>query len=86
MESGNSALRPQIGVTSVESVIDTHDTDLTGSGVSLIPSGDGTWTNFTSNVEATLALACEDAGYLLGKFEFASGTQTDVRIPCFLTT
>ena len=84
--SGNSALRPQIGVTNVESVIDTHDTDLTGSGVSLIPSGDATWTNVTSNVEATLALAFEDAGYLLCKLEFVSGTATDVRIPIFLTT
>ena len=87
--SGNSALRPQIGVTSVESVIDTHDTDLTGgtgiTTVSLAPSGDATWTNFSSNVEATLALACEDAGYILCKFEFAAGTQTSVRIPCFTT-
>ena len=87
--SGNSALRPQIGVTNVESVIDTHDVDLTGgtgqNKVSLIPTGDGTWTKFTSNVQATLALACEDAGYILCKLEFTAGNQTDVRIPCFLT-
>ena len=84
--SGNSALRPQIGVTNVESVFDTHDTDLTATGVSLIPSGDGTWTNFTSNTEATLALACEDAGYILCRLEFVAGTQLKVRVPCFLTT
>ncbi len=84
--SGNSALRPQIGVIDVESVIDTHSTDLTGTGVSLIPTfnpGDGVWVNFTSGNEATLALACEDAGYISGKFEFSAGVQTSVRIPLF---
>lgn len=84
--SGNSALRPQIGVTDVDSIIDTHDTDITASGVSLAPSADATWTKFTSNVEATLALACEDAGYLLVKCEFVAGTQLSARIPLFLIT
>ena len=84
--SGNSALRPQIGVTNVNSVIDTHDVDLTNSGVSLLPSTNATWTKFTSATEATVNTATQDAGYLLGKFEFAVGTQTSVRIPIFLTT
>lgn len=82
---GNPALRPQIGATDVDSVIDTGNNDLTASGVSLAPSGDGTWSKFVSNVEATLALACEDAGYIKCNFEFASGTSTSVRIPCFTT-
>jgi hypothetical protein len=84
--SGNPAVRPQVGVSNVTSVIDTGNTDLTGSGVSLIPSGNGTWTEFTSNVEATCVAACEDAGYIKCDFEFAAGTVTSVRIPAFLTT
>lgn len=84
--SGNSALRPQIGVTNVNSVIDTHETDLTVSGVSLIPSTNATWTKFTSATEATVNTATQDAGYILCKFEFVAGTAVDVRIPLFLTT
>jgi len=90
LSSGNSATRPQIAVSDVETVIDTHSTDLTGgtgvTTVSLVPDyagGDGWWDNFASNVEATLALACEDAGYITLKGEFSAGTKTLVRIPCF---
>jgi len=82
---GNPAVPVQIGVSNVTSVIDTGNADLTGSGVSSIPAGDATWTKFTSNVEATLALACEDAGYLKCDFEFSAGTVTSVHIPCFTT-
>ena len=40
---GNPAIRPQIGVDNVTSVVDTGNADLTGTGVSLAPSGDATW-------------------------------------------
>lgn len=45
------------------------------------PTGDATWTKFTSNVSASLLLACEDAGYQLWEF---SGTA--YRVPMFLGT
>ena len=54
-----------------------------------IPSADGTWTKFTSNVEATLALACEDAGYIdFDMPKLASGVVTfaALRIPVFTQT
>lgn len=82
---GNPAVRPQIGVSDVDSVIDTGNADLTASGVSLAPSGDATWTKYTSGVEATLALATEDAGYIACIFEYAVGTKTTVRIACYTT-
>lgn len=87
--SGNSALRPQIGVTDVESFIDTHDTDLTGgtgaTTVSSIPGANGTWTNFIAG-GATSDSAFADAGFLLAKVEFSAGTQTDIRLVAFTTT
>lgn len=83
---GNPAVRPQIGVSDVDSVIDTGNTDLTASGVSTIPTVNGTWTKYTSGVEATLATALADAGFVKCIFEFAQGTKTEVRIPCYLTT
>jgi len=46
----------------------------------LAPSGDATWTGFTSNVEATLALACEDAGYIVVDLG-----GTDYRVPLLTT-
>jgi len=83
---GNPAVPVQIGVTDVDAVIDTNSTDLTGSGVSTIPTVNGTWTKYTSGVEATLATALADAGYIKCNFEFSAGTVTSVRIPCYLTT
>ena len=82
----NPAVPVQIGVTDVDSVIDTGSTDLTASGVSTIPTVNGTWTKYTSGVEATLATALADAGFIKCNFEFAAGTVTSVRIPCYLTT
>jgi len=82
----NPAIPVQIGVTDVDSVIDTNSTDLTATGVSTIPTVNGIWTKYTSGVEATLATALADAGYILCKFEFTAGTVTLVRIPCYLTT
>ena len=83
---GNPAVRPQIGPSDVDSIIDTGNADLTTAGVSLAPSGDATWTKYTSGVEATLATALEDAGYIKCIFEFAAGTATSVRIPCYTDT
>lgn len=83
---GNPAIRPQIGASDVTSVLDTGNTDLTASGVSTIPTVNGTWTKYTSGVEATLATALADAGFVKCDFEFSNGTVTSVRIPCYLTT
>ncbi len=84
--SGNSLLRPNIGVTNVNSIIDSHEIDITTSGVSSIPGTNATWTKFTSATEATVNTATQDAGYILCKFEFVAGTAVDVRIPLMLTT
>ena len=56
------------------------------STITSIPSTNATWTKYTSGVEATLATALTDAGYVTARFEFAAGTKTTVRIPCYLTT
>ena len=45
------------------------------------PTLNATWTEFTSNVEATLTAACEDAGYIVVSLGGTVG-----RIPWFLPT
>lgn len=87
---GNGAIRPQIGVTNVNSFINTHDVDLTnGSGVTLVsqaPATNATWTNLSGGTPgATVDGALADAGFFLLKVEFAVGTRTNVRIPCVTT-
>ena len=85
--SGNSALRPQIGSGSIQSVINTHNTDLTGgSGQNKVSHIDtGSWMGYASGLVATMTGSAAGAGYILGKFEFSQGTKTDVRIPLFTT-
>lgn len=81
---GNPAVRPQIGVTDVGSVIDTGNADLTGAGVSSIPTS--TWTQITSGTPATIDTALTNAGYVKCDFEFSDGVVTSVRLLVFLTT
>lgn len=82
---GNPAIPVQIGVSDVDTILDTGNSDVTASGVSQAPSTNATWTKLSSGVEATLATALADAGYITIIIEYASGTKSTSRIPTFTT-